>query len=76
MVGMGHLTLEWHGLFGLNLQLAASTLANTNSVAHHQLTIRMILRFPNMEVPPNHPVVMDDYDFVLKPMVTRGSPIT
>ena len=23
---------------------------------------------------PNHPVVMDDHDFVLKPMVTLGSP--
>ena len=27
-----------------------------------------------MEVPPNHPVVLDDYDFVLKPMVTTGDP--
>ena len=27
-----------------------------------------------MRVPPNHPVVMDDYD-ILKPMMTRGSPL-
>ena len=27
-----------------------------------------------MGVPPNHPVVMDDHDLVLKPMVTTGVP--
>ena len=25
-------------------------------------------------VPPNHPVIMDDHDLVLKPMVTTGVP--
>ena len=29
-----------------------------------------------MGVPPNHPVVMDDHDLVLKPMVTLGSLMT
>ena len=27
-----------------------------------------------MGLPPNHPVVMDDHDLVLKPMVTTGDP--
>ena len=29
-----------------------------------------------MGVPPNHPVVMDDHDLVLQPMVTWGCPMT
>ena len=30
--------------------------------------------FQFMRVPPNHPVVMDDHDLVLKPTVIWGSP--
>ena len=43
-------------------------------IALHIIELYFIDRFSKVRVPPNHPVVMDDYD-ILKPMMTRGSPL-
>ena len=52
-----------------------------NSMGYDQPTIfdtvfffQDIWSFPKSLAPKNHPVVMDDHDFRLKPMMPRGSP--